>query len=360
MKRRTIFFVTLLVLSSMLIFQSCEDEAGIPPKEYTAPVPGAPVPAVAAVVPFTGANQAINLAWAGTGSSAAKWDVYFGDSEDPDKVATGLTTNAYTARVPAGGTYYWYVYTIDANKVETFSPVWEFQVNSNPDVPVLTSPANNVQTVSKTAALEWTSSDPEDDHLTYDVYLGTTSPPAPVATNVATETYTPTLAYNTTYYWKVVSKDPYGGIATSAISTFKTDVQQPDYNVFNGVADEICTSFSATAKKNVTVQRLGTSNTLSLFLPIADGMVGAGWGTVYTGTHPIIINYDPVTLAVTSTKQAWCDSFIDPTEMGPMSLQVSTGSINPLTKTITIRWKVSGNAYWGADYVLGTATYTMK
>lgn len=349
----------MLALTGLLTIQSCTKEETPAPVEYVAAMPDAPVPGVGDVVKFTGANQAINLTWTAAATNAISWDVYFGDSETPGKVASGVKTNAYTARVSAGGTYFWYVYTIDANNVESFSPVWEFQVNSNPTVPVLT-PANNATKVSKTVALTWTTSDAEHDDLTYDVYLGTTTTPGPVATGLTAATYSPTLAYNTTYYWKVVVKDPYGGSATSNVYTFKTDVQQPDYNVFNGVAAEFCTSFSTTATKNVTVQRLATSNTISLFLPVADAMVAAGWGTVYSGTHPILINYDPVTLVVTSTKQAWCDSFIDPVEMGPMFLQVSSGTIDPLTKKITIKWRVSGNAYWGADYTLDAATYTMK
>ena len=99
---------------------------------------------------------------------------------------------------------------------------------------------------------------------------------------------------------------------------------------------------------------------IALFLPLADAMVDAGWGTVYTGTHPIFITYDPVALTVSSTKQAWCDSFIDPTEMGPMSLTVVSGTIDATTKKIVIKWKVSGNAYWGPDYTMANSTYTMK
>jgi len=356
MKRNILFFVMLLAVLGFTTMQSCKKDTVVQPKEFLAAMPEAPSPAVDAVVPFTGTGQAINLEWTGTATNAVKWDVYFGDTNAPDRVATGLTTNSYTAHVTAGGTYFWQVVTVDANNVESDSPVWSFQVNSNPGVPTLTAPANNATAVSKTVALKWTATDPEQDDLTFDVYLGTTATPGPAATGLTTATYSPTLAYNTTYFWKVVAHDPYGGVSTSAVFTFKTDIQQPDYSVFNGAATELWNAISSA----VTIQRLGTSNTLSIFLPLADGFVTAGFGTVYTKTHPIIINYDPVTKVVTSTKQAWCDSFIDPIEMGPLSLQVGAGStIDPLNKKLTIKWVVSGNAYWGADYNT-TGTYTMK
>jgi len=357
MKRKILYFVIGLTILGVFTLQSCKKEEPVKQTLWTAAMPDAPVPAVDAIIPFTGSGQQIVLQWTGEATNAVKWDVYFGDSDEPDQVATGVAVNTYTAHVTTGGTYYWQVETTDANGITTRSAVWSFEVNSFPAVPVLTTPANNAVAVSKTVALAWTATDPEGDDLTYDVYLGTTATPGPVASGLTAATYSPTLAYNTTYYWKVVSHDPYGGVATSAVFSFKTDVQQPDYAVFNGAATELWNTKSST----VTIQRLGTSNTLSIFLPLADGFVAAGFGTVYTLTHPIIVNYDPATKAVTSTKQAWCDSFIDPEEMGPMFLQIAAGStIDPLTKKLTVKWVVSGNAYWGSDYTTGTTTYTMK
>jgi hypothetical protein len=360
MKRKILYFVALLTIFGLFTMQSCKKDTMVKPTDYVAAMPEAPVPAVDAVVAFTGTGQTIPLSWTAAATNAITWDVYFGDAPGPDRVATVSNSNTYTATVTKGGTYYWQVITTDANGVESASPEWSFEVNSNPAAAVLTVPANNAVAVSKTVALKWTATDPEEDELIYDVYLGTTATPLPVATNLTDATYSPTLAYNTTYYWKVVAKDPYGGSSTSAVFTFKTDVQKPDYTVFNGTASELAPSISATALHNVSIQRLGTSNVISMYLPLADAMVDAGWGTVYTLTHPILITYDPVTLAITGAKQAWCDSFIDPTEMGPMSLTVVSGTIDANNKKMTIKWKVSGNAYWGADYTMANSTYTMK
>jgi hypothetical protein len=360
MKRKILFFVVLLTVPGLFTMQSCKKEAPVKPKAYLAAMPEAPVPAVDAIIPFTGTGQAIVLQWTGTATNAVVWDVYFGDTDAPDKVATGITANTYTAHVTAGGAYFWQVVTTDALKVTTKSPVWSFEINSNPGVPTLKTPANNATAVSKTVALTWTATDPEEDDLTFDVFLGTTATPGVAATGLTSATFSPTLAYNTTYYWKVVAHDPFGGVSTSVVFTFKTDILKPDYAVFNGTASELAPSISATTLKDVGIQRIGTTNVIAMYLPLADAMVTAGWGTVYTGTHPILITYDPVTLAITSTKQAWCDSFIDPIEMGPMSLQVVSGTIDATTKKLVIKWKVSGNAYWGADFTMANSTYTMK
>jgi hypothetical protein len=361
MKRTIIFSVMLLALTSIITLQSCTKSSVAPDVANNVGMPSVPVPSTGTVIAFTAPNQAVNLSWATSATSGPKWTVYFGKSSTPSAVASNLTTTTYTAKIgTTGGIYYWQVSSVDANGLTQNSPVWNFVVHSAPATPVLTTPANNATLVnSTTAALVWTCTDPEGFALTYDVYFGTTATPPVLTSGVSASTYTPTMAYNTVYYWKIVAHDPYGGVSTSAVFTFKTDVQKPDYTVFNGSATEVA-ALNVNVTGTVTIQRLATTNMLSLYLPLADAMVTAGWGTVYTGAHAIIITYDPVTLIVTSTKQAWCDSFIDPIEMGPMSLQVSSGTIDPLIKKISIKWKISGNAYWGSDYTTGTCTYTMK
>jgi hypothetical protein len=206
----------------LLAIQSCVKDESPTPVVYKAAVPANPVPANEAVVAYTGTGQTVSLTWDGTATNAIKWDVYFGTSSSPAKVATGVTTNSYTATVNKGGTYYWQVITVDANNVKSTSDVWQFEVNSNPNVPALTSPANGAPAVSITSALKWTCTDPEDDDLTYDLYLGTTSTPVLVASDIADVTYSPTLTTSTTYYWKIVAKDPYGGSSESVVYSFTT------------------------------------------------------------------------------------------------------------------------------------------
>ena len=362
MKVRILFFVTLLALAGIVAMQSCKKDEPVAFKSYVAAIPAAPTPGVGSIIPFTGADQAINLAWTGTATNAPTWDVYFGSASNPALVASGISGNTYTAHVSAGGTYYWRVSTVDVNGIRIDNPVvWSFEVNSNPDVPVLTAPADQATAVSKAIALTWTATDPESDNLTYDIYLGTTAAPGPVATGLTAATYSPTLDFNTTYYWKVVAKDPYGGVNTSAVFSFTTDVFHPDFSVFSGIAAEACAKFSASKTFDVIAKVNTVANTVTLFTPLGDAMVYAGWGTVYSGAHGIVLTYDPVTMAVTGAKQLWMDSFIDPNEMGPMSLTVSSGTIDAPNKKITVTWTISGNDYWGGDYTLPkVATYTMK
>ena len=87
-----------------------------------------------------------------------------------------------------------------------------------PVVPVLLSPGNGASTVSTIPTLSWSAS---NGAVSYNVYLGTTSPP-PLAANITGTGYSPSqLAVSTTYFWQVVAVNG-SGSASSAIWAFTT------------------------------------------------------------------------------------------------------------------------------------------
>ena len=363
MKKTINIIVILLVLTSIITMQSCKKESPLTPVALLAAMPKTPVPATGTVIAFTAANQTVNLSWEGTATNTIKWDVYFGTSSTPPLVASNVTGNSYAAHIgTTGGVYYWQVQTIDANNIPSASAIWNFDVNSNPATPVLTTPANAATAVSTTVALVWTCTDPESDALTFDVYLGTTATPGVAASGIAVKTYSPTLAYNTTYYWKIIAHDSHGGVsAASAVNSFKTDVFKPDFSVFKGIFSELCPNTSATRLIDVFLSVNTTTHVITMYLPIADAMVAAGWGNQYSGPHPIYITYDPATFAVTSTKQLLEDSFPDPIEQGPMYLQVSSGTIDATAKTLSIKWIITpSTAEFGGVVTTSATTYTLR
>jgi hypothetical protein len=361
MKRKIIFFITLLTIFGLITMQSCKKEAPVAPTAVLAAMPASPAPAVDAIIPFTGTGQTINLTWTGTATNAINWDVFFGTSSSPDLASSNVTANSYNATITKGGTYYWQVSTTDANKETTTSPVWSFEVNSNPNVPALTAPANNATAVSNKAALKWTCTDPEGDDLTFDVYFGTTATPDAVASGITALTYSPTMDYNTTYYWKIVAHDPYGGTSTSVVRSFKTDVFHPDFSVFKGIYSELCPTISATRLEDVFLSVNTTTHVITMYLPVANAMLDAGYGTSIVGLHPISITYDPVALTVTSTNQLLLDSFPDPIEQGPMYLQVSSGTIDPTNKKLSIKWIITPSTpEFGGVLTTSATTYTLR
>jgi glutaredoxin len=102
-----------------------------------------------------------------------------------------------------------------------------FWVGSNtpPKVPSNPNPVNGATSIDINKDVSWTGGDPDPDHdpVTYDVYFGTDSSPSKVSSNQSALTYDPgTLAYETTYYWKIVSWDDEGASTVGPVWHFTT------------------------------------------------------------------------------------------------------------------------------------------
>lgn len=276
MKRKNIILVMLLAITCLFAVQSCKKAAPIEPTGFLAAMPAAPAPAADAVIPFTGTGQTINLSWTGTATNAINWSVYFGDTETPDLAASNVTANAYTTTITKGGTYFWQVSTIDANNETTTSPVWSFEVNSNPDVPTTPVPVLNAVAVSCTPTITWKATDPEvDDALTYDLYLGTATTPTVVVASGLTDPefiVTSALTAFTDYYWKVVVNDPYGGQNVSPVWKFTTGALPISKFTGNYNADEPAEAYSYGV-----AFVMATSSTIT-----TDNYWNSGWAATFT------------------------------------------------------------------------------
>ncbi|MCD6108557.1 MAG: hypothetical protein J7J89_03690, partial [Thermoplasmata archaeon] len=98
-------------------------------------------------------------------------------------------------------------------------------LNSNPDSPGNPSPSNGTTGVGVDTDLSWSCSDPDGDSLTYDVYFekDDSSPDVKVSSGQSSTSFDPgVLDYETTYYWKIVVYDNYGGSNLSSVWHFTT------------------------------------------------------------------------------------------------------------------------------------------
>jgi len=101
-------------------------------------------------------------------------------------------------------------------------------MNTPPYAPSHPVPENGETNVSITTDLGWIGGDPDpDDIVRYDVYFGTTSSPSLVSSNQSTSTYDlGILAYDTTYYWRIVSWDTHNASAEGALWHFTTQQEE--------------------------------------------------------------------------------------------------------------------------------------
>ena len=94
-------------------------------------------------------------------------------------------------------------------------------IAGEPDAPILTSPGNNASNVAIGATLEWTIGDNTDHTVLY--FADNAELTGATIVDPATSPYSPTLALNTTYYWKVVAVSSVSMEAESAVWSFTTE-----------------------------------------------------------------------------------------------------------------------------------------
>ncbi|HVQ01556.1 MAG TPA: Ig-like domain-containing protein [Candidatus Thermoplasmatota archaeon] len=170
-----------------------------------------------------------DMSWSGgdPDGDSVTYDVYFGTSSPPPKVSSNQSGQSYNPGTMGFVTkYYWKIVAWDYYGETSSGPIWQFTTRDNhpPNTPSGPSPQNNSTGIDINKQLSWVGGDPDPgDIVKYDVFFGTTSSPPKVASNQSGTTYNPgTMNVLTTYYWKIVSWDNYGGKTVGPLWTFTT------------------------------------------------------------------------------------------------------------------------------------------
>ena len=144
-------------------------------------------------------NRTVNLSWT-AGFAATSFNVYLGTSYNPAFYTATSSANASVSGLLPNTRYYWRVDSISPDST-TQGDIWSF-TTSNMEA-IAPSPGDNDTDVEYPLAgidLNWTS-DFEPD--SYNVYFGTSNPPAFYASSTASTIRSPEVLANTTYYWRV-------------------------------------------------------------------------------------------------------------------------------------------------------------
>jgi len=180
-----------------------------------------------------------------------KFDVYLSDDrqlvekkEYAVRIAASLTTSSYTikSKLSYSTLYYWRV-VVKLGTREYDGPIWCFTTqgapspkNHPPDVPSNPSPTNGQDTTTIKPVLSWYCSDPDGDVLVYDLYMSTNREDVEEKTRWSliaeslpfnSYSFTYSLEYATTYYWRVVAKDNKGGVTSGPVWNFTTSENTP-------------------------------------------------------------------------------------------------------------------------------------
>ncbi len=103
-----------------------------------------------------------------------------------------------------------------------------WQPNQAPDQPSNPTPEDGAQNVSVYPTFSWSCSDPENDPLSYMLFIGNNYPETPLVpvTGYLTETeysYPDSLDAGTTWYWKIVAIDDHENTTEGPVWQFETE-----------------------------------------------------------------------------------------------------------------------------------------
>jgi hypothetical protein len=169
-----------------------------------------------------------NISWTGGDpdpGDTVTYDVYYGTSNPPPKIATDHPFENYTlpANKFALTKYYWKIVARDMYAFTTAGPIWDFTTrNEQPNLPNTPIPINGSTGNPISIDLSWSCSDNNaSDTLQYDIYFGKTSTPPVVKVNNSSTTYLITgLDYDETYYWRILAKDNHGATTLGPVWSF--------------------------------------------------------------------------------------------------------------------------------------------
>jgi fibronectin type 3 domain-containing protein len=348
------------------------NEASATPVAVQATVPSPPQSLTAKA-----GNGSVGLSWSAPasngGSPVTGYNVYRGTSaggESATPIATNVTGTSFNDTTVSNGTAYYY--TVAAvNAVGASLPSNE--TSAAPQATVPSAPSGLVASGGNGAvALSWAipTSDGGSPITGYDVYRGTSAggeAVTPIATNVATSSFTDTSVTNgTTYYYKVtavnaVGVSPQSNEASATPQAPATAPSAPQSPAAAGGNGSVSLSWSAPASNGgaaVTgydVYR-GTSAGGESATPIATNVTGTSFidtglanGTTYYYTVTAInaVGMSPPSSEASATPQPTVAS-------APLSVVAGPGNAS-----VTVSWSVpasdGGSPITGYDVYRGTS-----
>ncbi|MCD6331085.1 MAG: hypothetical protein J7L80_02670, partial [Thermoplasmata archaeon] len=218
---------------------------------------------------------------------ALSYDVYFGTTTNPPKVASNITSNSYNPALQYSTTYYWRIVAWDEYGAKSISPIWSFTTKE--DTPPTVSnphPANGSIGTAVNPVLAVDVDDVDGDMLTVTFYDASDDSVIGMRENISPGSTASIvwqgLQYSTTYSWYVKVSDGISTI-TSPIWSFTTKAK-PQYTLTVSVNPANAGSISLNPAGEIYEE--GTVVTLTAIAN--EGYTFAYWSGDASGTNPTI------------------------------------------------------------------------
>jgi hypothetical protein len=224
----------LLVVISVLLFclGACKkDKTPSDPEKVVLLLPAKDEACTTGIV-ISASENTVHFTW----NSAENTEVYELNVKNllSGKVDIHSTSNTeFDAQLSRNTPYSWFIVSKTASSAKTaVSEIWKFYNSGLGTVSYAPYPAEIVspimgQNISASAgkiSLDWNGSDVDNDVATYDVYLGTSSTPVSLKSNLTESVLNEVeVTSGSTYYWKIITKDLKGNTSESGVYQFKVN-----------------------------------------------------------------------------------------------------------------------------------------
>ena len=142
------------------------------------------------------------------------------------------TTNQKEVSINRGTPYEWYIISLANGTSSTAnSETWSFYnqgqgiENYAPFPAVAISPqrGSTISSANTTITLEWSTSDVDDDIVSYEVFFDTAETPVTSLGDTTESSIEVAITAGTTYYWKVITKDSFDNSSNSELFEFRVE-----------------------------------------------------------------------------------------------------------------------------------------
>lgn len=113
--------ISIVLITFMAVFYSCKKDDNF--KTYA--VPDSVIPKDKGVAEY---GTTTDLKWVSNAEAGSKYNIYFGESENPALYKSSNSSQSLNVPVLPGHKYYWRVGSVDRAGTEMLSPVYSFKV----------------------------------------------------------------------------------------------------------------------------------------------------------------------------------------------------------------------------------------
>ncbi|WP_207429153.1 hypothetical protein [Pedobacter sp. SYSU D00535] len=224
----------ILILSTLLFFFSCKKDKNSKPAEPEKAVLIAPAKDEACLEGqiLSDAESKVTLKW-NAAQNADNYDVVIKNLQSNESVTKNALSTTLDVNLSRNTPYSWYVISKSGKtNVTAQSETWKFYnagagvLNYAPFPAEIVSPAiaGSVNATNGKITLDWTGNDVDNDIVNYDIYFGTSQTLGVLGSNVAASILNDvSVTANTTYYWKVVTRDSQGNTSVTPVYYFKVN-----------------------------------------------------------------------------------------------------------------------------------------